>query len=672
MIEHCKLKKNDLLDDEYLKPFYSNIERRRDRIILTKKRFEKQAGSLKEFAGGHHYFGLHKSKDGWVFREWAPNAKNIYIVGEFSNWLRSEKFALRRLNDHGNWEIKLAPDILKHGMQYCISIHWKNGDGQRLPSYARRVVQDPDTKIFDAQVWFPEEPYKWKNKSPENNTAPLIYESHVGMAQEYDGVGSYKDFSEKMLKRIVDAGYNTVQLMALMEHPYYGSFGYHVSNFFAASSRFGTPEELKDLIDKAHGMGLRVIMDLVHSHSVRNENEGLGCFDGTNYLYFHEGPRGVHKLWDSYCFDYGKSEVLHFLLSNCRFWLEEYNIDGFRFDGITSMLYTHHGMSKVFTSYNDYFCEDVDEDAYVYLALANELIHEVKPSAITIAEDVSGMPGLAASTEQGGCGFDYRMAMGVADLWFKMMDISDEHWPMSSLAYELFNRRKEEKTISYVECHDQALVGGKTAIFTLLDSAMYYDMHKNIESMVIDRGIALHKMMRIATAASAAGGYLNFMGNEFGHPEWIDFPREGNNWSYHYARRQWCLQDDKNLKYHYLSDFDKSMISFLNEKNLIEYRPQLLYVNDHDKIIAFERGGYFFFFNFNPVQSFTDYGIVTLPGEYRLILDSDEKQFGGFGRLMPGQSYYTMTLEKENEIVDILRLYLPARCCLVLERVSGD
>ncbi len=669
-MEHYKLHQRNLQDDPYLLPFCNHLERRRDRIRLAKKKIQIEAGSLKNFASGYLHFGLHKTKSGWVFREWAPNAEMIYMVGEFSNWQQKPQFALEKVSDNGEWEIEFDDDVLIHGMQYYLNVYWKNGCGRRLPSYAKRVVQDYQTHIFDAQVWHPEQPYKWKNKAPDKSEAPLIYECHTGMAQESASVGSYVQFRDNTLPRIAAAGYNTIQLMAIAEHPYYGSFGYHVSNFFAASSRFGTPEEFKSLVDAAHGMGLRVVMDMVHSHAVRNENEGLGNFDGTNYQYFHEGGRGLHHLWDSYCFDYAKPGVMHFLLSNCRFWLDEYKVDGFRFDGITSMLYSHHGMNKAFTSYHDYFGDEVDEDAYVYLALANDLIHEINPNAVTIAEDVSGMPGLGSCVENGGCGFDYRMAMGITDLWFKLLDIPDEQWDMNGLIHELFNRRLEEKTISYVECHDQALVGGKTAIFTLIDDEMYYRMRADMHSLVIDRGIALHKMMRLATAATAAGGYLNFMGNEFGHPEWIDFPREGNNWSYHYARRQWNLQENKELKYHYMSVFDRRMISLIKDNSLLDYRPQYLYVNDGDKIMAFERGGYYFFFNFNASASFTDYGIVSLPGVYELVLDSDRAEFGGFDRLAKDQQYHTLTIERDSEIIDILRLYLPCRSCIVLKRVN--
>ncbi|MEE4605817.1 MAG: alpha-amylase family glycosyl hydrolase, partial [Desulfobacteraceae bacterium] len=527
--------------------------------------------TLADFASGHEYFGLHHRNNQWVFREWAPNAENIFLIGDMTDWQEEEAFSLKRL-DNGVWEIRLPPDTFKHRDLYRLRIHWPGGKGDRIPVYARRIVQDSTTLIFNAQVWLPKSSYQWQFPEFRRPTeAPLIYEAHIGMSQEEERIGSFREFTKNVLPRIVRSGYNTIQLMAIQEHPYYGSFGYQVSNFFAVSSRFGTPEDLKALIDEAHSAGLAVLMDIIHSHAVTNETEGLSRFDGTLYQYFHDGPRGRHTLWDSRCFDYGKHQVLHFLLSNCRFWLDEFHFDGFRFDGITSMLYLHHGMNKAFTTYDDYFSDDVDEEALTYLALANKLIHNLKPEACTIAEDVSGMPGLAATMNNGGFGFDYRFAMGVPDNWIKLIkEVPDENWPLGHIWHELTNRRADEKTISYAESHDQALVGDKSIIFRLIAEDMYDHMRIGDETIRVDRGMALHKMIRLITLATAGAGYLNFMGNEFGHPEWIDFPREGNNWSCKYARRQWHLVDDPNLKYQFLARFDHDMIALSKKFKLLD------------------------------------------------------------------------------------------------------
>jgi 1,4-alpha-glucan branching enzyme len=557
---------------------------------------------------------------------------------------------------------------LAHGDLFRLRIQWAGGEGDRIPAYARRVVQDPKTLIFNAQVWLPLEPYSWKIDFKPPKKAPLIYEAHVGMAQEEERIGSFREFTFGVLPRIVNAGYNTLQLMAIQEHPYYGSFGYQVSSFFAPSSRYGTPEDLKFLIDVAHAQGLSVFMDLIHSHSVSNEVEGLSRFDGTLFQYFHEGPRGKHMAWDSRLFDYGKTQVLHFLLSNCRYWLDEFHFDGFRFDGVTSMLYLNHGLRRVFTTYNDYFDSDVDEDALTYLALANRVIHNVQPDAAIIAEDVSGMPGLAVPQSEGGFGFDYRFAMGVPDYWIRLIkDYKDEDWPIGHLWFELTNRRPDEKTISYAESHDQALVGDQTLIFRLIGEDMYHHMRIDDDNPKVARGIALHKMIRLITLGTAGNGYLNFMGNEFGHPDWIDFPREGNNWSFKHARRQWHLADDVNLKYHLLAQFDRDMIALAKAHHLLETSiPQLLHEDSAKKVIMFKRADLIFAFNFNPLQSFTDYRFEAPPGKYMMILDGDAPKYGGYGRLSPQQTHFTMVDNTEARSQNVLSLYLPARSAFVL------
>ena len=646
-----------LKEDGWLTPHQPVLNARLARATALQKQIA-GTGTLASFASGHLHFGLHREPEGtWVYRDWAPNATALFFVSECNGWQEHPDFTARRVNDSGEWELRMPADALHHGQLYRIRMHWHGGSGERMPSWGQRVVQDEHTKGFNAQVWAPGTAFDWKHPAPAPGPA-LIYEAHVGMAQEESKVSTWDEFRRLTLPRIKTAGYNTVQLMAVQEHPYYGSFGYHVGSFFASSSRFGTPEELKALIDDAHGLGLRVIMDLVHSHAVKNEVEGISRYDGTPYQFFHEGPRGNHSAWDSRCFDYAKPEVIHFLLSNVRFWLEEFHFDGFRFDGVTSMLYQDHGLGSLFTSYGDYFGPRVDEDAVTYLTLATQLTHEINPNAIAIAEDVSGMPGLGASPKEGGVGFDYRLAMGVPDIWFKLTDLRDEDWSMNGLWHELTNRRRDERTISYVESHDQALVGGKSFIFTLIDADMYWAMHLGSESLRVDRGVALHKLARLTTLGLAAHGYLNFMGNEFGHPEWIDFPREGNGWSCDKARRQWSLRDNPTLRFKGLADFDQAMLALI-DGTWDHAVPSLVKADDGDKILAWQRSNLLFVCNYHPVTSFDGYGLRVPPGDYELVLSSDDTAFGGFNRVQSPQRFTAGT-------DGWLRLYLPNRTGLVL------
>ena len=658
-------------DDEWLQPFEAAIQGRHEHVNNKIADLTGGKGSLSDFADGHLYFGLHRTPRQWVLREWAPNATAIYLTGTFNQWQELPNYALKRIDENGTWELKLPAKALHHLDLYKLSIHWDGGQGERVPAWATRVVQDEKTKIFSAQVWHPEHAYEWKKQTFRPKRGPLfIYECHIGMSQDAEKVGTYNEFRLNVLPRIIADGYNCIQIMAIAEHPYYGSFGYHVSSFFAPSSRFGTPDELKQLIDEAHAAGIMVIMDLVHSHAVKNEVEGLGNYAGDPNQFFYPGSRHEHSAWDSLCFDYGKNEVIHFLLSNCKYWLTEFHFDGFRFDGVTSMLYYSHGLGEAFCGYPDYFNGHQDDNAICYLTLANLLIHEVNPNAITIAEEVSGMPGLAAPFKDGGYGFDYRMAMNIPDYWIKTIkERRDEDWHPSSILWELTNRRADEKTISYCESHDQALVGDKTLIFRLIDADMYWHFKKGDENDTVHRGIALHKMIRLVTASTINGGYLNFMGNEFGHPEWIDFPREGNGWSYKYARRQWNLVDNHELCYHYLGDFDNKMIHLLRnfEGDIRKFPVQEVWHDDGDQVLAYMRGSLVFVFNFSPNRSYDGYGFRVPEGAYEVVLNTDATEFGGNGLADDTVCHLTNfdpLLAREHK--GWLKLYLPARSAVVL------
>lgn len=652
-------------EDKLLKPFAGIIEKRHQQVLAMEREFTYRTTRLSDSCNSYLYYGLHRTNEGWVFREWAPNATAIYLLGEFNDWRKHPDYALTKVGD-GNWEIKLPLGALAHEMLYRLLVEWNGGSGERLPSHVRRVIQDEYTKIYSAQVWDPLNPYQMRHERPKRTDYPLIYEAHIGMSTEHRRVSTFTEFRLFVLPRIVDLGYNTIQLMAVQEHPYYGSFGYQVANFFAVSSRFGTPDELKALIDAAHSMGIRVIMDIVHSHAVNNEEEGLSRFDGSYDQYFYPGERGYHPLWGSRCFDYGKHEVLNFLLSNCKYWLEEFRFDGYRFDGITSMLYWDHGINKDFTEYSLYYDGNQDESAITYLALANRVIHQVDPEAITIAEDMSGMPGVASPLEYGGMGFDYRMNMGTPDYWIKLLkEKRDEEWHVGDLFYELTNKREEERTISYAESHDQALVGDKTIFFRLVDKAIYTSMSVFDKSVIIDRGMSLHKMIRLVTIGTAADGYLNFMGNEWGHPEWIDFPREGNGWSYDHARRLWSLVDDENLRFRFLNVFDKSMIQMVNDTRVFHWRPEPLVRDNERQVLIFTRGDYLFVFNFNPEKSFPDYVFDAPSGKCTMILNTDNRNFDGLGRIDEKIEHFTRYVSPGR---GQLSLYIPARTGFVLKR----
>lgn len=642
--------------DPWLWPVSDRIEKRYSDYRETADWIAREWGSLYRFASAHLYFGLHldRRKGIWVFRDWLPHARKVFLVGDFNAWDQTSHALHSR--DGGVWEIVMRQQdepLLRHLSRYKIYVQDCRGKwAMRMPAYAFYTHQDPQSKDFSAAVWEPETAYAWRDggfESPDFSCeTPLVYEAHVGMAQEREGVGTYGEFAENVLPRIRDGGYNVLQLMAVAEHPYYGSFGYHVSNFFAPSSRFGTPDELRRLVDEAHRMGISVVMDVVHAHFVENTNEGLNALDGSDDLYSYGGKAGTHPHWGSRMFNFSRNEVKRFLLSNLRYWMEEFHFDGFRFDGVTAMIYFHRGYVRHFGTYDNYFGPEVDNDALIYLSLANDLIRTLRPgTSLTIAEEVSGMPGMTVPTSQGGIGFGYRLSMGIPDFWIRLLkERRDEDWIMAELWDTVNNRLANVPQIAYSESHDQALVGDQTLSFRLMGAEMYTGMSVLRSSPVVDRGMALHKMIRLFSlfVGGEGGGYLNFMGNEFGHPEWIDFPREGNGWSYRYARRQWSLVDDSLLRYRFLNDFDREMLALAREINLRTCDfAWLLQTDESNKTLAVEVAGkYVLVFNWHVSASIPDYRVgIRREGRYRLVLSTDSIRFGGFGRVDENREYFT-------------------------------
>ena len=659
--------------DPWLKPYYQDIDLRMQRNNEVRRRLVGDKADLAAFANGYMYFGFHRTEEGWVYREWLPGADEVHLIGDFNEWNRTSH-PLTKI-EGGNWEIHLdGADALEHGQRVKIQVRRGKETFDRVPAYIRRVVQDPATKQFAGQIWAPQRRFIWSDGSYKKRklTTPVIYEVHIGMAQEREGIGSYREFADNNLDRVADLGYNTIQIMAVQEHPYYASFGYQVSNFFAASAWFGEPEDLKYLVNKAHEKNLFVLLDVVHSHACPNTGEGLNLQDGTDCQYFMPGKEGWHPAWGTKLFNYAKDEVLHFLLSNLKFWQDEYHFDGFRFDGVTSMIYRDHGLGTNFSGYNQYFSLNTNVDAVTYLQLANELVHAVNPFAITIAEEMSGMPGMCIPIRSGGIGFDYRLSMGIPDFWIKMLkEYRDEQWDMHKLWYELTTRRPQEKNIGYCESHDQALVGDKTLIFRMADAEMYTGMDKAYHSPVIDRAIDMHKLIRFSTLVLASDGYLAFMGNEFGHPEWIDFPREGNGWSYKYARRQCSLAENGYLKYQWLENFDRAMVKFARKYRVLSKgAPVSLWIDQEKKLLAFSKGELLYLFNMNTTQSFPDFFLHTHTvgeGNFRAVFSSDDQEFGGLERISKDYIYRSETRKDKGTGFEV---YIPCRTVVVFQKVN--
>lgn len=667
--------------DGYLRTHENEIRRRFNEFNSKLTEIQNNHGGLEKFTRSYNEYGFHVLSDNSVrILEWAPGAQGMFLTGDFNNWNRTSH-PFKKL-DYGKWQLDIPVNSdgscpLAHQSKVKLVILTRdNRMVDRICPWATYVVQPSDSTVYDHVFWNPprELKYQFKNKKPPAPDNLKIYEAHVGISSPEYKVASYTYFKDNLVPRIKKQGYNAIQLMAVMEHAYYASFGYQVTSFFAASSRYGTPEELKELIDHCHQNGIYVLLDLIHSHACKNVDDGLNQFDGTDGCFFHEGGRGFHSLWDSRLFDYTQWEVLRFLLSNCLWWLDEYQFDGFRFDGVTSMLYHTHGIGHGFSGdYNEYFGLNTDTESFNYLQLANYAIHKLHPNAVTVAEDVSGMPALCRPVIEGGGGFDYRLGMAIPDMWIKLLkEFKDDEWNIGNIVHTLTNRRWQEKTIAYAESHDQALVGDKTIAFWLMDKEMY-DFMSVLSPMtpIIERGIAMHKMIRLLTHGLGGEAWLNFEGNEFGHPEWLDFPRQGNNSSYHYARRQFNLVDDELLRYKFLNNFDRAMNTLEDKYRWLDVFDSgyVSWKHEADKVIAFERGKCVFVFNFNPTQSFTDYRIGTNePGKYKVVLDSDDAEFGGQSRIDHNVEHFTQ--DGFAGRAHSIQVYIPSRVCIVLAKVD--
>uniref|UniRef100_A0A672SZ93 1,4-alpha-glucan branching enzyme n=1 Tax=Sinocyclocheilus grahami TaxID=75366 RepID=A0A672SZ93_SINGR len=581
---------------------------------------EEAEGGFDQFTRSYKSYGVQRMPDNnLVFKEWAPAAEALFLTGDFNGWDNFSHPYTKK--EFGKWELHIPPKedktpaVAHNSKLKAAFIRSKCERLFRISPWAKYVTRHEKSVIYDWVHWDPPQPYIHKHPRPQKPRSLRIYESHVGIASPEGKVASYSNFTHNVLPRIKDLGYNCIQLMAIMEHAYYASFGYQVTSFFAASSRCGTPEELKELIDVAHSLGIIVLLDVVHSHASKNTEDGLNRFDGSDSCFFHSGPRGEHSLWDSRLFNYSGWEVLRFLLSNLRWWMEEYRFDGFRFDGVSSMLYHHHGIGSGFSGdYAEYFGLQVDEDSLVYLMLANHILHTLYEDCITIAEDVSGMPTLCCPVQEGGLGFDYRLAMAIPDKWIQILkEFKDEDWNMGNIVFTMTNRRYGEKCIAYAESHDQVLLSG--------------NLHSSKTSLL-----------------------CLIAGNEFGHPEWLDFPRVGNNESYHYARRQFNLVDTDHLRYWQLYAFDRDMNRTEDKYGWLAASPAYISVkHEGDKVIVFERANVIFIFNFHPTNSYSNYRVAAgPPGKYKIKLDSDGIQYGGHGRLDHNTEFFTEPMEFNN------------------------
>ena len=669
--------KNPLQDQE-LREYHPFLVARGERYAKEAERIKALYGSLHAYANLHTNLGYHlvqeNGKNIWLWREYMPGAKTIWLTTEKQRFQRHAHLKFTPCED-GFFELRLEEKELSHGLYVELRVEPKsfeiyNPEGfpttlKRIPAFANWVEQNKEMPAqWCARIWHPKKPYQFQYPKPPKPTFLRIYEAHVGMAQSdtkhiNESYGSYTDFANDILPHIKDAGYTTVQLMAIPEHPLYRSFGYQVSNYYAPSSRFGDINSCKAMIDTAHKLGLQVILDITHAHSCANTEQGLCNYDSTAYFFTDQ-----MNQWGTPTFDFSKEMTRRFLLSNLRYWMEEFQFDGFRFDAVGNMLYKDFGRDDTFEHTGRcFYGKDgkprTNEAGELYLCLANDLVHTISQEAFTIAEEFSGMPGLTCAPSDGGLGFDARFAMGIPDYWEKCIKNPQD---LGSLWYEMNNHRPYDRTISYVECHDQCINGDDAMIWRLLGDDMYTTMLRGIDSWNISRGLAYYRLMRLITLSTADLGYLNFMGNEFGHPEWLDAER--------HAHRQWRLATDERLKYACLAAFDlaqmKMVATYLTD---FATPPLFRYIHEDKRLLAFERGHLLFAFNFHETAAYDDILFAVTPGKYTEILSSDDSTYAGHDNLRitdPKVEHFTTPLP--DPLHGDIKLYLPPMVALVLVR----
>ncbi|KAG8075748.1 hypothetical protein GUJ93_ZPchr0006g43795 [Zizania palustris] len=565
------------------------------------------------------------------------------------------------------WMEKYIPAI-SHKDKYRLYFNTPDGALERIPAWATYVLPDVRGKQSYAVHWEPppEEIYKWRFERPKVKGSLRIYECHVGISGSEQKISSFQEFTSNVLPHIKDAGYNAIQLIGIVEHKDYSSVGYKVTNYFAVSSRFGTPEDFKKLVDEAHGLEMVVLLDIVHSYASADELVGLSLFDGSNDCYFHTGKRGHHKYWGTRMFKYDDVDVLHFLFSNLNWWVTEYHIDGFQFHSLSSMLYTHNGFSTFTGAMEEYCNQYVDKDALIYLILANEMLHELHPDIITIAEDATFYPGLCEPTTQGGLGFDYWVNLSIPEMWlWHLENVPGQEWSMNKIMKVLIS--KNCNMLSYVENHNQSISGRKSFAEIILHKEKC--SNNSVSDDGIFRACSLLKIIKLLTFSTSGGAYLNFIGNEFAHPKRIEFPMSGNDYSFGLANRQWELLE-KGVHKH-IFNFDKDLMSLDGKERLIlRGSPNIHHCDDTSMFISFTRGPFLFVFNFNPDATSGLYSVgVDEAGEYQLILNTDETKYGGRGELKSNQYMKRTSDNRVGGCRNSLELALPSRSAHVYKLV---
>lgn len=565
----------------------------------------------------YQYFGAHLNEKGVTFRVWAPNAQGVAVVGDFNGWNIHDHPMSPVSDRHGIWELFIP--ALSQGQLYKYAVRQQDGEiAYKADPYGFYSEVKPKT----ASIIWTLEGYDWQDenwckKRTETDWLKMpinIYEAHLGSwkRNEQGDYLSYHELADQLVPYLVEMHYTHIELMPIMEHPFDGSWGYQLTGYYAATSRYGDPQGLMHFIDCCHQAGIGVILDWVPGHFCKDD-QGLRHFDGTSQYEFSE-----HQQWGTMVFDYGKPEVLDFLISNAHFWFDRYHIDGLRIDGVASMIELNHGLDGE-PFHNTQGGTDRLE-ALAFLRELNTIIFRDFPFAIMSAEDSTSYPMVTWPVDKGGLGFNLKWDMG----WM--------HDTLDYMKTDPMFRNRFHNLLTF----SMAYAFNENFILPLSHDEVVHSKRTILDKMFGDYNMKFDQFrILFGYLMTHPGKKLSFMGNEFA------------------PFLEWRV--DESLEW-FLLDYQKhqEIHTYIKDLNKFYRKEKALWSDDHSwagfewlepnnseqSILIFKRLGstekdtLITIINFCPL-SYNDYQIgVPAPGNYRLAFNSDDRSYGGSGFTM--------------------------------------
>ena len=596
-----------------------------------------------EFLGSH--FVTWDNRGGVVFRVWAPNAKSVSVVGDFNDWNPDANY-MYRISDSGVWELFIEGVWEFACYKYCVETPW-NDRIMKTDPYAFHCQTRPDnaSRVYyiDGYEWNDASWYEYKKENEHHKQPINVYEMNAGSWRKFEDGNcfSYRKLADELVPYVKEMGYTHIEFMPLTEYPFDGSWGYQVTGYFAATSRYGEPKDLMYLIDRCHQEGIGVILDWVPAHFPKDAH-GLGRFDGTGCYEYEDWRIGEHKEWGTYIFNYGRYEVTSFLISSAMFWIEKYHIDGIRVDAVASMLYLDYNRKDGEWVANAYGGRE-NLVAVDFIQKLNNVVHTFHPDVMMIAEESTAWPSVTRYPIEGlGLGFDYKWNMGWMNdmLSYISLDPLWRNYHHDTLTFSMVYAFSENFMLPI--SHDEVVYGKGSLI-----NKMPGDYDQKFQGV---RGFISYMMAH-------PGKKLMFMGSEIGQfDEWN--ANEELQWN--------LLSYDKHRQ---LNDFFKAANKFYRDTPAMHENDydwngfQWVALDDYQKsVIAFRRiaddgSEILCVCNFQPVTREKYRVGVPVYGVYKEVFNSESEEWGGTGIGNPGE--IKAKNEKEHELDYHIVLTLP-------------